>query len=235
MNAELETLLSRGRESYERGDLAQAEQALTEAIENGARDFADVHHLLGLVYHSWGLYSKARHAFEAALAINPRYTEAALNLSITYNDLGRYTEAQEVLAEVVREPDGLLDTLTRAKIANLHAAVGDAYRSAKLPREAAAEYARALELCGRFVDIRVRRAAALAEAGDNEAAIGELRRAHADNPNYLPALLQLGLLLHSTGDRTGAKAALEEVLRLKPGHERATTYLRMLEPEPGSA
>jgi tetratricopeptide (TPR) repeat protein len=234
MNAELETLLMRGRDAFKRGDLVKAEQSLTEAIEKGAKDFADVHHLLGVVYHSWGLYAKARGAFEAALAINPRYTEAALNLSITYNDLGRYTEAQEVLAKVVGEPDGALDTLTRAKIANLHAAVGDAYRSAGLPAEAAIEYGRALALSAHFVDIRARRAQALSEAGQPKEAIGELQRALSDNPHYVPALLQLGLLLHTTGDKTGAREALERVLRLKPGHERAETYLRMLEPGAGS-
>lgn len=229
MDAELEALLTKGRDAYARGDLVMSEQALTEALERGAKDFADVHHLLGVVYHSWGLYAKARGAFEAALKINPRYTEAALNLSITYNDLGRYAEAQEVLQEVVGEREGALDTLTRAKIANLHAAVGDAYRSAGLPEDAAAEYRRALSLSERFVDIRARLAQSLAECGRNSEAIDELRRALSDNPHYVPALLQLGLLLHSTGDQAGARATLENVLRLKPGHERASTYLRMLE------
>ena len=106
MDMELDALLARGREAYRRGDLVKAELALTEALEKGAGDYADVHHLLGVVYHSWGLYSKARGAFETALRINPHYTEAALSLSITYNDLGRYTEAQEVLADVVRPSSG---------------------------------------------------------------------------------------------------------------------------------
>lgn len=229
MDMELDALLARGREAYRRGDLVKAELALTEALEKGAGDYADVHHLLGVVYHSWGLYSKARGAFETALRINPHYTEAALSLSITYNDLGRYTEAQEVLADVVRPSGGGLDDLTRAKISNLHAAVGDAYRSAALPGEAAVEFRRALGLAPRFVDIRLRLAQSLSEAGDTAAAVAELKQALTDNPHYVPALLQLGLLLYATGDQAGARDALEKVLRLKPGHERATTYLRMLE------
>ncbi|MFO0728048.1 MAG: tetratricopeptide repeat protein [Myxococcota bacterium] len=229
MDIELDALLTRGREAYRRGDLVKAELALTEALDRGAHDYADVHHLLGVVYHSWGLYSKARSAFETALRINPRYAEAALSLSITYNDLGRYTEAQEVLADVVRPSQGGLDPLTRAKIANLHAAVGDAYRSATLPAEAAIEFRRALKLSPQFVDIRLRLAQCLSEAGDAQAAVVELRQALTDNPHYVPALLQLGLLLYGLGDRAGAREALESVLRLKPGHERATTYLRMLE------
>ena len=35
----------------------------------------------------------AEEAFENALRLNPRYTEAALNLSVTYNDRGKYERA----------------------------------------------------------------------------------------------------------------------------------------------
>lgn len=235
MDPDLDALLAEGREAYRRGDLSTAERALSGALDRGAGDFADVHHLLGIVYHAWGLYGKARASFENALRINPHYSEAALSLSITYNDLGRYADAQSVLARVPRADDSAgTDALTRAKIANLHAAVGDAYRSARMPAEAAIEFRRALALAPRFVDIRLRLAQALDEAGESAAAIAELRRAREDNPRYVPALLLLGLLLHGSGDDAAAKEALESVLEVRPGHARAESYLRMLEPSPRS-
>jgi len=231
LDTELERYLGEGREAYRRGDLATAERALSVALELGAADYADVHHLLGVVYHAWGQYGKARAAFENALRINPHYSEAALSLSITYNDLGRYADAQAVLSRVPRADDSVgTDALTRAKIANLHAAVGDAYRSARMPSEAVIEFRRALALAPRFVDIRLRLAQALEESGDTDAAIEELRRAREDNPRYVPALLLLGLLLHTAGELVGAKEALESVLEVRPGHARAESYLRMLEP-----
>jgi len=234
VEADLEALLAEGREAYRRGDLTVAEKSFTVAIERGAGDYADIHHLLGVIYHSWGVYGKARSAFETALRINPHYSEAALSLSITYNDLGRYAEAQAVLSTAKGDAEGGYDTLTRAKIANLHASVGDAYRSAHLPADAAIEYRRALALSPRFVDIRLRLAQSLQDSGDPAGAILELRRAQMDNPRYVPALLHLGLMLHGAGDLAGAKEALQSVLGIRPGHERAESYLRMLEPSPRS-
>jgi tetratricopeptide (TPR) repeat protein len=230
MSTDLDTLLTEGRDAYQRGDYAQAEERLAEALKRGAQDYADVRHTLGVIYHSWGLFSKARAEFEEALRINPVYTEAALNLSITYNDLGRYAEAQEVLSRAFPTDEaGPLNALTRAKIANLHATVGDAYRSADLPKEAANEYRRALGLCDNFVDIRTRLAQALSDAGHDDEAVEELRLALKTNENFIPAMLQLGLLLYGQKKLDESRKILERVLELRPEHERASGYLRMLD------
>lgn len=230
MEVELERLLSEGREAYRTGDHPRCESLLSKALHTGAGRYADVHHMLGVVYHSAGQFSKARAAFEEALKINPHYTEAALNLSITYNDLGRYAEAREVYARALPPANAAIDSFTRGKIANLHAQVGDAYRSVGLSRDAAIEYRRALGLCPAFIDIRMRLVHALAEQGAIAEAADEARLVLLENPNYVPAHLHLGLLLHRKGDLDGARKALGEVVKRDPQHESATMYLRMLEP-----
>jgi tetratricopeptide (TPR) repeat protein len=222
-------MLAEGRDAYAAGDFAKAEALLLNALKDGASRYADVHHMLGVIYHSQGHFSKARAEFEEALRINPLYTEAALNLSITYNDLGRYAEAREVFGRVLPSPEDRIDPFTRGKIANLHAEVGDAYRSAGLAKEAAIEYRRALGLCPGFIDIRMRLAHALADHGDVVEAIEQVRLVLLDNAAYAPAYLHLGLLLHRHGDEDGAKKTLKELLTREPGHERAAMYLRLLE------
>ncbi len=226
----LERLLADGKDAFRSADYVRAEALLKQALDNGAAGYADVHHTLGLIYHTWGRFPQARAAFEEALRINPRYTEAALNLAITYNDLGRYAEAQELFLRVQPSPEERVDNLTRGKIANLHKTVGEAYRSAGLAREAAEEYDKALALCPDFVDIRMELAHALAEAGDVERAIDQMEAVLARRPGFEPALLHLGLLLHRAGDVAAAKTAFSQVLDVHPGHERAAMYLRMLEP-----
>jgi tetratricopeptide (TPR) repeat protein len=230
VDGELDTLLDEGRDAYRSGDHLRAESLLTQALQAGAGRYADVHHMLGVVYHTAGQFSKARAAFEEALKINPNYTEAALNLSITYNDLGRYTEAREVYARALPPADVQIDSFSRGKIANLHAQVGDAYRSVGLSKDAAIEYRRALGLCPGFIDIRMRLVHALSDHGAIKEAADEARLVLLENPNYVPAYLHLGLLLHRNGDLDGARKALGEVVKREPQHESATMYLRMLEP-----
>src|SRR5688500_2426157 len=133
----LERLLSEGKDAFRSADYVRAEALLKQALEHGAQGYADVHHILGLIYHTWGQFPRARASFEDALRINPRYTEAALNLAITYNDLGRYAEAQELFARIKPSPEERIDKFTRGKIANLHKTTGEAYRSAGLAKEAA--------------------------------------------------------------------------------------------------
>ena len=227
----VDRLLAEGRDAFRSADYVRAEVLLKQALENGASAYADVHHTLGIIYHTWGQFAEARAAFEEALRINPRYTEAALNLAITYNDLGRYAEAQELFARVQPSPEERIDKHTRGKIANLHKTVGEAYRSAGLAQEAAVEYRKALALCPEFIDIRMELGHTEAEAGDVDAAISAMVEILTQRPDYEPALLHLGLFLHRTGDVDGAKRAFCEVLDKHPDHERAAMYLRMLEPK----
>jgi len=215
---ELHSLLDRAREAHARGDLAKAERLFLESLDKGAASYADAHHALGVIYHAWGLFSKARAAFEEALR------------------LGRYAESRELMERSApSKADGRLDELSRSKIANLHATLGDAYRSAGLPAEAAVEYRRALGLCPQFVDIRTRLAATLTDQGRRGEALEELRLALLEKEDYVPAMLQLALLAAAEGQAAEAKRTLEAVLERAPGHPRAIAYLRMLEPRGESA
>ena len=152
-------LLARGREHYEKHDFQKAAGALHEAlVEAPHMKRADVFNMLGVIHHDQGKLEKARQAFERALSINPGYTEAALNLSVTCNDLGLYGEAKRIYEEALsrRETrEASLDPYVRGKIANLHAKVGRAYAEAGMLEEAEAELHKALGLCPDFADLRL--------------------------------------------------------------------------------
>src|ERR1700690_2257938 len=123
MDEHTKQLLLLGREHYQRRELDKADLLLTQVVEQDAR-LADVHDMLGVICHARGNLAQAEQHFERALAINPGYTEAALNLAVTYNDRGKYEAARQVYARIKGTPSGPLhglDPFARGKIANMHA------------------------------------------------------------------------------------------------------------------
>jgi tetratricopeptide (TPR) repeat protein len=236
MDDQVRELVALGKEHFQRGDYSLAAGHLEQVVARGAA-YADVHHMLGVIYHHLGEFDSAQRAFATALEINPNYVEAALNLAIVCNDLGQYERAQQIYGDALaraknrspREPNGdePLDSYTKGKLANLHAAVGDGYLSVRRPNDAAAEFRKALSLCPTFVDLRLKLAGALREAGDREGSLAEFRTAVQHAPAYIPARVALGTALYAGGKLDEAMAQWEEVLRMDPSHRTAAIYLKM--------
>ena len=231
MNERVKQLLVLGREHYEKREFEKAEQMLRMVLEEEDR-YADVHDMLGVIAHSRGNFLVAERHFERALEINPAYTEAALNLAVTYNDRGKYEKAREVYGRIKVGPHGSsqgLDPFARGKIANMHADVGQAYHDAGLVREAITEYEKATALCPHFADLQTKLGTLLREIGDFPAARAHYEAALQSKPSYVPARLQLGVILLALGETGGAEEHWQQVIALEPDNSQAKMYLRMLE------
>jgi tetratricopeptide (TPR) repeat protein len=216
-----------GREHYQKREYDKAEAALRQVVEHNDR-MADVHDMLGVICHSRGNFAQAEYHFERALAINPGYTEAALNLAVTYNDRGKYEAARQVYKRIKGTPSGGLDPFARGKIANMHAEVGQAYADAGLGREAISEYEKAVWLCPQFADLRTKLGTLLREMNDLPRAREQYEAAVAARPTYIPARIQLGVTLLSMGDTDAATEQWNKVLETEPDNARARMYLRMI-------
>jgi tetratricopeptide (TPR) repeat protein len=231
MDEKLKQAVALGREHYEKRDYDKAEVYLSKVIEAGNR-FADIHNMMGVIHHDRGRIEDARDAFKRALELNPNYTEAALNLAVTYNDLGQYELAQQVYRSAIhRDVRGVqeLDPFARGKIANLHADLAHAYLDVDMPNEAVMEYRNAIRLCPHFADLRVKLAEVYRQMGDLVAARYELEEAVRTRPDYGPARVALGVLLLVSGQRSEALAVWEETLRRDPHNKAADMYIRMAE------
>jgi Tfp pilus assembly protein PilF len=244
MDDGLRELVALGKEYFQRGDYQLAKGELEKVVSRGA-SFADVHYMLGVVSHHLGEYPAALRSFERALEVNPDYLEAALNLAIVCNDLGEYDRGQQVYRDALershsgqlREANGdePLDSYTRGKIANLHAAVGNGYLSVNRPNDAAAEFRRALSLCPLFIDLRLKLAHALRDAGDAEGAVDELRVAVSHAPRSVPARVALGAALQAAGNVAEAVVQWEEAVRMDPAQRMARSFLNLASAEKGAA
>jgi tetratricopeptide (TPR) repeat protein len=227
--------LDAGREFYAKGDWEHAEPLLREVLEHEDR-FADVHNMLGVIAHARGNLIAAERHLEAALALNPAYTEAALNLSVTYNDLGKYDRAAAVNKKFASIPrsssaDGPgLDPYAKGRLANMHADLGNAYMDFGLLADAIEQFETACSLCPGFADLRTRLASLLRDSNELARAKEHYEIALATKPGYIPALLQLGVTLSAMGDVEGANAQWREVLAHEPNHVQAKMYLRVTAP-----
>jgi tetratricopeptide (TPR) repeat protein len=229
MDEHTKQLLLLGREHYQKREFEKAEPMLRQVLESDDR-FADVHDMLGVICHSRGNFAQAEYHFERALSINPSYTEAALNLAVTYNDRGKYEAARQVYARIKGGPGtGVqgLDPFARGKIANMHAEVGQAYADAGLAREAIAEYEKSVSLCPQFADLRTKLGTLLREVNDLPRAREQYEAAVTARPSYVPARIQLGVTLLSLGEADAAADQWRKVLEIEPENVRAKMYLRM--------
>jgi tetratricopeptide (TPR) repeat protein len=231
MNERVKQLLVLGREHYAKREFEKAEQMLRMVLEEEDR-YADVHDMLGVIAHSRGNFLVAERHFERALELNPAYTEAALNLAVTYNDRGKYEKAREVYGRIKVGPAGTaqgLDAFARGKLANMHADLAQAYADAGLPRDAIHEYEKATVLCPQFADLRVKLGTLLREINDLPAARAHYEAALQAKPSYVPARLQLGVTLLALGEANAAEEQWREVIKVEPENSQAKMYLRMLE------
>ncbi|HEY4159187.1 MAG TPA: tetratricopeptide repeat protein [Polyangiaceae bacterium] len=229
MDDHLKQLLLLGREHYQKRELDKAEYLLRQVVAATDR-FADVFDMLGVIAHSHGDFTQAVQYFEKAVELNPNYTEAQLNLMVTYNDLGKYDAAREIYSRIRhRGAGGALqaDPFAKGKIANMHAEISQAYQDAGMIAEAVHELERAVSLCPSFADLRTRLAVLYRDIGDRERAREQLEAAKLANPGYIQGRVLLGVLLLSAGETHPARAEFEAVLERDPDNKSAQMYLRI--------
>ena len=230
MDERVKQSLRIAREHYDRREFDKAEPLLRQILDSTER-FADVHNMLGVSAHERRDYAEAEARFRRSLEINPNYTEAALNLAVTYNDLGKYDLARQVHERATagkRPEDDGLDPFVKGKIANMHAEVGQAYIDAGLIREAVPEFEKAVNLCPTFADLRHRLGQLYKENGDVSRARVQFEAAKHANPRFAQARVALAVLMIAADEKKQAEEELQEVLGIDPDHKTAQMYLRML-------
>src|SRR5437762_5214331 len=230
MDVSPEHLVAQARERFDLQDYYGAIHLLEEVVASG-RAFADAHHLLGLSYSLAGQQEQALAHLDRALALNARYVEALVHRAIVLNELGRETEADAAFrraAQVGGESRQGLPAHVAAKLANQHAALGDAYDEAGALQQAIDQYHAALALGPAFHDLRYKLGRMLLHAGRALDAREHFEIIVRARPTYLDAAAMLGLACYLAGDGLAAKAVWEECRERRPEDPRVEAYLAML-------
>ena len=232
MDDHVRQLLLLGREHYHRGEFDKAEYVLRQVIAKSDRH-ADVHHMLGVIAHGSGDFTRAESHFEKAVFLNPNYTEAQLNLMVTYNDLGKYDAARRIYAQIrSRTVTAQPDPFIKGKLANMHAELSQAYTDVGMAPEAIRELEKAVSLCPHFADLLTRLGVLYRDTGDLSRATQCFSAAKQANARFVPGRLALGTLLLGSGEMEAARREFEAVLEVEPDNRLAHTYLRLTHAPP---
>lgn len=218
-------ILDAANEHYARAEYPLAQPYYEKLVQQGLR-YPDVLNRLGVIYHLSGRLPEARWCFEQALELNSGYLEAALNLTVTCNELGEYGSGVRSLKRAQRHADSSNDAYRRGKVANLHRALAQAYMELERPEDAMHEFGRALRLCPNFHDIRLELARLLRLRGNIHGAREELTLVLQLEPSHHDARALLGVIEIETGDRKRGLQHLRDVVGHCADHPVAKAYLR---------
>jgi Flp pilus assembly protein TadD len=200
---------------------ARGQRALDELVAElrfGA-DRPEAHLALGNLAVARGDDDAARVAFTRALAIEPSFSEAAVNLADVLRARG-----DEAGAEVV-----LRDALTRGPAAGVHHALGLSLVRQHRPDEALAEFSRAAALAPDDARFAYVQAIALHDGGRLADALRAVDAALGRHP-WNRELLLLGATWYAeAGERERAVSLARRLGELAPGDAAAQRLLQALE------
>lgn len=225
-------LLEKGISCYNRQEYARAQALLGEVIEGDAKS-VDAYFYLANIFHLKGEIGKAIKAFNKVLELEPSHTDAAISLSVLYNDIGRYEEGDKVFrkaSERVKRGDGegsIHDLHINKMFALKHFELAELYMTYNRFDEALFEYNKSIGLNPDDLSARIKVAKVYAKKGFVAKAFDELQRLKNEQPGYMPARIALGVLHFGNGRVLEAQSEWEKVLVKEPSNEEAKMYLNL--------
>ena len=226
---ELQRQVKLGKNLVKARDYQRAEDVFLKIIKR--HKLADVYNALGALYADQGKFNFAEVAFKKALSINPNYMEAALNLSVVYNNLGLTKKSKEIYARLKdygAKSKGAMDPMLLSKLANMHSDIGRLYQSVGEYGRAIEEYERAVDLCPHFVDIQTQLATAYRESGNSLKALKIFKKIQSKAGSYVPFWVALGVTHYARNKRADAKKAWSKALALEPQNKTAKAYIQLV-------
>jgi tetratricopeptide (TPR) repeat protein len=229
-----EQLLKTARECFEKLEYKKSQIVLNEIIESDDRN-VDALFLLANIFHINGEIGKAVKAFNKVLSLNPEHTDAAISLSVLYNDIGQYEDAKKVFDTANERVKGknkggsglMEDKHINKKFASKHYEIADLYLSYNRYDEALFEFNKVVGLDPENLEARIKIAKVYAKKGFVAKAIEELRNLKNEEPNYAPARIALGVIHYGNGNVLEAQSEWEKVLMKDPFHAEASMYMNL--------
>jgi tetratricopeptide (TPR) repeat protein len=230
-NIKLADLIKKAKEAFQKNDYKTASLFLNEVIDQNPNS-TEAFFYLANIFHIRGELGKAIKGFQRVLELDPHHTDAAISLSVIYNDIGRYEEAKAIFEKANNQVknnqgQGLVDPHLNRKFSLKHYEIAEMYLSYGRYEEALFEYNKAANLDSDNLEIRIKVAKAYTKKGYTSKAFDELKRLKNEHPGYMPARIALGLLYYGNGNIIEAQAEWQNILSREPNHAEAKMYINL--------
>ncbi|MEW6056022.1 MAG: tetratricopeptide repeat protein [Bdellovibrionota bacterium] len=212
---------------------AEAEKECEQVLNTegfGETDVKTALHLIGTCHYLQGRLGKSIECFKKILSIDPKHTDAAISLSVIYNDIGKYDDAKKIY-QIANQSLQLKrqgsDSLLDRKFALKHIELGDLYFKYHRYDDALEDYSRASRLDPQNLEIRIKLAKVYAKKGFTTRAIQELQQLCHEHQDFIPGRVHLGLMYFSQGNVIDAQLEWEKAHTQDPENPEIKTYLDM--------
>lgn len=225
--------LAAAKQLLSKGNNEDALDILLE-LDSGGLGGVEAQYLIGTIFHRQNKFEAAVERFKRAIQIDPNFTDAAISLSIIYNDTGHYEEGKKIFqqAEVRAKKSANSPSpsiLVLKDIASKHLELGNLYRRLQRYDEAANEYLKASRIDPNNVEARILLAKAHGHRKQWKVAENELLALVRAFPNNSSARIHLALVYYATGNTVDAQMELLEAKSKDPSNEQVDMYLRMMD------
>ena len=232
-------LLGKAQGLFKKGQLEEAQKLYQEILDSHdplpeKETLVEVYFSLANMFHQKGEIGKAIKSFNKVLEFNPFHTDAAISLSVLYNDIGHYESAKKIFEQADRRVKGgttgtglMEDKHINRKFALKHYELAEMYMSYQRYDEALFEYNKTISLDPSNLEPRIKVAKVYAKKKFFNKAFDELKRLKNEYPKCLEARMALGILYYGSGKVIEAQNEWEKVLSLDPRHNEAKMYLNL--------
>ncbi|MEZ6079616.1 MAG: tetratricopeptide repeat protein [Pirellulaceae bacterium] len=191
---------------HQRGQLSRAEKSYKKILIRETEN-AVAHHLLGRLYYQTQRSDAAIASLQRAVAVQPNYPDALMDLANMLHDQGQYVQAEECLLQVIRrQPNNSMP----------HNNLGVLYKDQQRFDEALVAYRRSVELDASNSAALGNLARALSRIEDFDGAIQIYRRLLEVEPANIEALKSLASVLRRAGRLAEAIEVFSRWLALEP-------------------
>ncbi len=199
-----------------------------------------VYALLGIVYHKEGNFPRAVKNYTRALELNNTDAETAVNLSLIYNDLGKYEQGAQIYAKAIAlmnaaknsDPEKTDESEdVNYMLANQHASLGELYLRYNRAEDALREFEKAMSLFPRSYHVYADIAECMSRLGQRKQAIKNLKTLKQKRPDAFEARVKLGHLLFLEGEVGSAIEEWDSIIKENPTNIEAKMYIKMAKEE----